>query len=82
MINALSHGKAFCDRAAASRWLHTGMRPLIGTLAVGFAKVAAIDTFNAIRPFDSRQLQNNLSLGRPPGQRRERSWPSRPAQMC
>ena len=81
MVNPLSHGKAFYGRAAASRWLHTGVGPLIGALTVSFAKVAASDTFNAIRPFDSRQLQNSLSLRRPPGQRRGQSWPSRPARL-
>ena len=61
LINALTHGNEFCGMVAATHLLDTGVRPLIGTLTVSFANVAAYDTFDAARPFDSRQLVHNLN---------------------
>ena len=61
LINALTHGNEFCGMVAATHLLDTGVRPLIGTLTVSFANVAAYDTFDTARPFDSRQLVHNLN---------------------
>jgi hypothetical protein len=37
------------------------VRPLLGTLTVSFANVAAYESFDPARPFDSRQLVHNLN---------------------
>jgi len=46
---------------AATHLLDTGVRPLIGTLTISFANVAAYESFDKERPFDSRQLVHNLN---------------------
>ena len=46
---------------AATHLLDTGVRPLIGTLTVSFANVAAYESFDQSRPFESRQLVHNLN---------------------
>ncbi|OGB06454.1 MAG: succinylglutamate desuccinylase [Burkholderiales bacterium RIFCSPHIGHO2_12_FULL_69_20] len=61
MVNALTHGNEFCGMVAACHLLDTGARPLKGTLTVSFANVAAYETFDTARPFDSRQLVHNLN---------------------
>ncbi|MBK7061253.1 MAG: succinylglutamate desuccinylase/aspartoacylase family protein [Rubrivivax sp.] len=61
LINALTHGNEFCGMVAATQLLDQGVRPLIGTLTVSFANVAAYESFDITRPFDSRQLVHNLN---------------------
>ena len=61
LVNALTHGNEFCGMVAACHLLDTGVRPLKGTLTVSFANVAAYESFDAARPFDSRQLVHNLN---------------------
>jgi predicted deacylase len=61
LINALTHGNEFCGMVAATHLLDQGVRPLIGTLTVSFANVAAYQTFDTARPFDSRQIEHNLN---------------------
>jgi predicted deacylase len=61
LVNALTHGNEFCGMVAACHLLDTGVRPLIGTLTVSFANVAAYESFHPDRPFDSRQLVHNLN---------------------
>ncbi len=61
LINALTHGNEFCGMVAACHLLDTGVRPLCGTLTVSFANVAAYESFEPERPFDSRQLVHNLN---------------------
>ena len=61
LVNALTHGNEFCGMVAATHLLDHGVRPLIGTLTVSFANVAAYQSFDATRPFDSRQLVHNLN---------------------
>ena len=61
LVNALTHGNEFCGMVAACHLLDTGVRPLIGTLTVSFANVAAYETFTTLQPFDSRQLVHNLN---------------------
>ena len=61
LINALTHGNEFCGMVAACHLLDTGVRPLQGTLTVSFANVAAYETFDPLRPFDSRQIDHNFN---------------------
>lgn len=61
LINALTHGNEFCGMVAATHLLDNGVRPAIGTLTVSFANVAAYRSFDAARPFESRQLVHNLN---------------------
>jgi predicted deacylase len=46
---------------AATHLLDRGIRPLIGTLTVAFANVAAYESFDRAKPFESRQLVHNLN---------------------
>jgi predicted deacylase len=61
LINALTHGNEFCGMVAATHLLDTELRPCVGTLTVSFSNVAAYESFNPERPFDSRQLVHNLN---------------------
>lgn len=61
LINALTHGNEICGMVAATHLLDQGVRPLIGTLTISFANVAAYESFDKERPFDSRQLVHNLN---------------------
>ena len=61
LINALTHGNEFCGMFAACDLLDRGIRPRMGTLTVSFANVAAYESFDVARPFDSRQITHNLN---------------------
>jgi predicted deacylase len=61
LINALTHGNEFCGMVAACHLLDTGVQPLRGTLTVSFANVAAYETFDPAKPFDSRQITHNFN---------------------
>lgn len=61
LVNALTHGNEFCGMVAACHLLDAGVRPLRGTLTVSFANVAAYETFDSARPFDSRQVTHNFN---------------------
>jgi len=61
LINALTHGNEICGMVAATHLLDKGVRPLIGTLTISFANVAAYESFDQSRPFESRQLVHNLN---------------------
>lgn len=61
LINALTHGNEFCGMVAATHLLDTAVRPLVGTLTVSFANVAAYESFDESKPFESRQLVHNLN---------------------
>ncbi len=61
LVNALTHGNEFCGMVAATHLLDTAVRPKIGTLTVSFANVAAYESFDRSKPFDSRQLVHNLN---------------------
>ena len=61
LINALTHGNELCGMVAATHLLDSGIRPNFGTLTVSFANVAAYESFDTARPFDSRQLVHNLN---------------------
>ena len=61
LVNALTHGNEFCGMVAATHLLETGVRPAIGTLTVSFSNVAAYESFDPAKPFDSRQLVHNFN---------------------
>lgn len=61
LVNALTHGNEICGMVAATHLLDAGVRPRIGTLTISFANVAAYESFDQGRPFDSRQLVHNLN---------------------
>jgi len=61
LVNALTHGNEFCGMVAATHLLDSGVRPAIGTLTVSFAHVEAYASFDAARPYESRQLVHNLN---------------------
>ena len=61
LINALTHGNEICGMVAATHLLDGGVRPKIGTLTVSFANVAAYESFDIERPFESRQLVHNMN---------------------
>lgn len=61
LVNALTHGNELCGMTAATHLLDQGVRPVAGTLTVSFANVAAYETFDPGRPYESRQLVHNLN---------------------
>lgn len=61
LVNALTHGNEFCGMTAATHLLDHAVRPRVGTLTVSFANVAAYQSFDPARPFESRQLVHNLN---------------------
>ena len=61
LINALTHGNEFCGMVAACDLLDRGVRPRRGTLTVSFANVAAYESFDLSKPFESRQITHNLN---------------------
>jgi len=61
LINALTHGNEFCGMVAVCHLLDSGVRPKIGTLTLSFGNVAAYESFDPQRPFDSRQITHNLN---------------------
>lgn len=61
MVNALTHGNEFCGMVAACHLLDTQVRPLQGMLTVSFANVAAYESFDPARPFESRQITHNFN---------------------
>lgn len=61
LISTLTHGNEICGMVAATRLLDEGVRPKIGTLTVSFNNVAAYESFDEAKPFDSRQLVHNLN---------------------
>jgi len=61
LINALTHGNELCGMTAVTHLLDTGVRPLVGTLTLSFANVQAYESFDAAKPFDSRQIVHNMN---------------------
>jgi len=61
LVNALTHGNEICGMVAATHLLDTGVRPRVGTLTVSFANVAAYESFDIEKPFESRQLVHNMN---------------------
>src|SRR5687768_9394751 len=61
LINGITHGNEFCGMVAVCHLLDSGVRPKIGTLTLSFGNVAAYESFDPNRPFDSRQITHNLN---------------------
>lgn len=61
LVNALTHGNEICGVAAVARILDGDVRPLAGVLTVSLSNVEAYESFDASRPFDSRQLVHNMN---------------------
>ena len=61
MINGITHGNEFCGMVAVCHLLDSGVRPRIGTLTLSFGNVAAYESFDPARPFESRQITHNLN---------------------
>ncbi len=61
LINALTHGNEFCGMSAVTDLLDSGVRPKIGSLTLCFSNVAAYESFDPVRPFESRQLVHNFN---------------------
>jgi len=61
MVNALTHGNEFCGMVAVCGLLDAGVRPKVGTLTLSFANVAAYETFDPEKPFESRQITHNFN---------------------
>jgi predicted deacylase len=61
MVNGLTHGNEFCGMVAVCHLLDSGVRPKIGTLTLSFANVAAYETFDPAKPFESRLITHNLN---------------------
>jgi predicted deacylase len=61
MVNGLTHGNEFCGMVAVCHLLDSGVRPKIGTLTLSFANVAAYETFDPDKPFESRLITHNLN---------------------
>jgi len=61
LINALTHGNEFCGMVAVTHLLDNAVRPLLGTLTLSFANVAAYESFDPAEPFESRQIDHNLN---------------------
>jgi hypothetical protein len=61
MVNALTIGNELCGMVAVCHLLDSGVRPKIGTLTLSFANVAAYETFDPDKPFDSRLITHNLN---------------------
>jgi predicted deacylase len=61
MVNGLTHGNEFCGMVAVCHLLDSGVRPKVGTLTLSFANVAAYETFDPARPFESRLITHNLN---------------------
>jgi predicted deacylase len=61
LINGITHGNEFCGMVAVCHLLDSGVRPKIGTLTLSFGNVAAYESFDVERPFESRQITHNLN---------------------
>ncbi|HEV7575272.1 MAG TPA: succinylglutamate desuccinylase/aspartoacylase family protein [Caldimonas sp.] len=61
MVNALTHGNELCGMVAVCHLLDSGVLPKIGTMTLSFANVAAYETFDPAKPFESRLITHNLN---------------------
>ena len=61
LINGITHGNEFCGMVAVCHLLDSGVRPRIGTLTLSLGNVAAYESFDIERPFESRQITHNLN---------------------
>jgi len=61
LLQALTHGNEVCGAIALDWLLAEGFRPARGTVSFCFANVAAYETFDPDKPFDSRLITHNLN---------------------
>jgi predicted deacylase len=61
LVNGLTHGNEFCGMVAVCHLLDSGVRPKIGTLTLSFSNVAAYESFDPAKPFESRQITHNFN---------------------
>ena len=61
VVNALTHGNEFCGMTAVTDLLDRAVRPKRGVLTLCFSNVAAYESFNPARPFESRQIVHNFN---------------------
>ena len=61
LINGITHGNEFCGMVAVCHLLDSSVRPKIGTLTLSLGNVAAYESFDIEKPFDSRQITHNLN---------------------
>lgn len=61
LINALTHGNELCGAIAVDFLLRHQVRPLRGTLTLGFANIAAYEAFDPADPSQSRFVDEDLN---------------------
>ncbi|MFQ5959295.1 MAG: succinylglutamate desuccinylase/aspartoacylase family protein [Alphaproteobacteria bacterium] len=61
MVNALTHGNELCGAYALRFLFENEVRPTRGRLTLSFANVAAYARFDALAPFDSRFVDEDLN---------------------
>ena len=61
LINGLTHGNELCGMTAVTHLLDAGVRPLVGSLTLSLANIAAYESFDPAKPFDSRQIVHNMN---------------------
>ncbi len=61
LINALTHGNELCGAIALDFLFRNEVRPLIGTLTLGFANIAAYKSFDPADPSQSRFVDEDLN---------------------
>jgi succinylglutamate desuccinylase len=61
LINALTHGNEFCGMSVITDLLDRAIRPSCGTLTLSFSNIAAYESFDQARPFESRQIVHNFN---------------------
>jgi predicted deacylase len=61
LINALTHGNEFCGMTVVTDLLDREVRPNCGTLTLSFSNVDAYESFDPLKPFDSRQIVHNFN---------------------
>jgi len=60
-VNALTHGNEICGAIAVDRLFRLGVRPAQGKLSLGFANVAAFQTFDPRNPTASRFVDEDIN---------------------
>ena len=61
LVNALTHGNEICGAIAVDFLFRHDLRPLKGTLTLGFANVAAYETFDTANPGASRFVDEDFN---------------------
>ncbi len=61
LINAVTHGNELCGAIAVDFLFRAGVRPLLGTLTLGFANVDAYHSFDPADPTPSRYVDEDFN---------------------